>query len=398
MTSISKLEYLKKYMDGKNDKTKKRKKKVKKSRNNIKIVDNDTMFNDIKTMDSDGEFDLQEEKPLLYALDGATVLTKELEESIELRKSKWAPLSSFDKDNNSNKYNGDNLDLSPVRNRKKRHDSSDSDISPVRMRKRHDSSGSSDLSPEQQKRTKKDLDSDLSPVRRGRCKKDSDIDLSPVRKKNRHENEHRKEEIPEIMSSGKKAGLRTGAELREENERKRKQEMQQINKMDTSVSGKGAATIYRDKSGKKIDLKFEELEKRRAEEEKLKQIEEHARWGKGLAQEKNYQQKLQDDLNEVEKPLARYKDDKDLDVLLKNQDREGDPMLAFISKSKNKKTKASKPKYNGPPPAPNRFNIWPGYRYDGVDRSNGFEKKRFTAINKAKSLTTDAYKWSVEDM
>ena len=44
------------------------------------------------------------------------------------------------------------------------------------------------------------------------------------------------------------------------------------------------------------------------------------------------------------KPLARYKDDQDLDQMLKEQDREGDPMLAFLKKKESKsKAKAGIP-------------------------------------------------------
>ena len=46
-------------------------------------------------------------------------------------------------------------------------------------------------------------------------------------------------------------------------------------------------------------------------------------WGKGLVQKKQREEKLKNDLEEVDKPLARYKSDKDLEQLLKEQDREG---------------------------------------------------------------------------
>ncbi len=51
--------------------------------------------------------------------------------------------------------------------------------------------------------------------------------------------------------------------------------------MDGSVSGRGSGTIYRDKSGKKIDLKLEKIKKREMEEKKAIEDEKYLKWGKG---------------------------------------------------------------------------------------------------------------------
>ena len=51
---------------------------------------------------------------------------------------------------------------------------------------------------------------------------------------------------------------------------------------------------------------------------------------------------LQEALHEVNKPLARSRNDADLDAHLRQQDREGDPMLAFIKKKKAKTNKSGK--------------------------------------------------------
>lgn len=64
-----------------------------------------------------------------------------------------------------------------------------------------------------------------------------------------------------------------------------------------------------------------------------------------------------------------------------------------------KKTHQSRrQKYRGPPPPPNRYNIEPDYLWDGVDRSNGFEKALFDKQAAQKAIQEVAYKWSVEDM
>lgn len=45
---------------------------------------------------------------------------------------------------------------------------------------------------------------------------------------------------------------------------------------------------------------------------------------------------MQTYLHEMAKPLARYKDDEDLDRMMRDLDREGDPMAAFLKKKKTK--------------------------------------------------------------
>lgn len=56
-----------------------------------------------------------------------------------------------------------------------------------------------------------------------------------------------------------------------------------------------------------------------------------------------------------------------------------------------------RPTYVGAAPL-NRFQILPGYRWDGLDRSNGFEAKWFLKKNEQSAQSVDAYRWSTENM
>ena len=69
------------------------------------------------------------------------------------------------------------------------------------------------------------------------------------------------------------------------------------------------------------------------EEERLAKYME---WGKGLVQKKEKEEKFKDDLYEADKPLARYRNDQDLDKLLKSQERTG--LFIFITVFPRKKT------------------------------------------------------------
>ncbi|XP_071841928.1 uncharacterized protein [Apostichopus japonicus] len=338
-----------------------------------------------------------------------------------------------------NRHDSD-VDLSPARNKNKRHDSdsdlspqrsknrqdSDGDLSPLRTRKRHDSD--SDLSPRRSK-VRHDSDSDLSP-RRSKKQDMSGSDLSPERsvRKSRQSNNERKgqrkrgdrrrEESDSDLSptrnvldksgkmkktlSGHKAGLQDAKTLKKENEANRRRQDRLFEAMGDEDLGKNSATIFRDKAGKKRDLAKEKEEAKEAAAKKAKENEQFLEWGKGMAQKERQDQSVEDAVKEMAKPLARYENDRDLDAFLKEQERDGDPMLAMLRKKKTKERELAgikeKPKYRGPAPQPNRFKIPPGYRWDGVNRSNGFEKKYFARTANNKAMQEVKYKWSVEDM
>ncbi|KYO17719.1 BUD13-like protein [Alligator mississippiensis] len=306
----------------------------------------------------------------------------------------------------SNRRQRHDLDASPPR---KSAQNSDSDLSPPRRNPRpghlHRDSPPG-LAPSKRLRDKSS-DSDLSPPRRSQAsgKKHhssrSPSDLSPPLRgqdcKGSPQRERREGQRASQMLSGGKAGLVSADLLRQEQQELRRRDRSNKHLEDESQN---AETVFRDKSGRKRDLAQERLEQQKKAAEKARKDEQYAKWGKGLAQSKQQQQNVEDAIKEMQKPLARYIDDQELDQMLREQEREGDPMANFIKKRKTKesKDKKEKPRYSGPAPPLNRFNIWPGHRWDGVDRSNGFEQKRFARLASKKAVQELAYKWSVEDM
>ncbi|CAI5743763.1 unnamed protein product [Peronospora destructor] len=211
----------------------------------------------------------------------------------------------------------------------------------------------------------------------------------------------------------KKAGLFTAAEF----DRQRKiaaKENDVLRGIDVSEMGANAKTVYRDKRGRKLDILTEMVRQQEVLDGKRKREErEEYEWGTGEVQKQ--ERKSQLDLMEQMKntPFARHEDDEELERKRRGRIRAFDPLNSKIfqedpltegksktkkKSKKGKKTSKAKRKYAGPPAPPNRFNIMPGYRWDGVVRGTNWEEKIMMRQNTKTAVSEEAYKYAVADM
>ncbi|KAE8678151.1 putative ubiquitin-conjugating enzyme E2 [Hibiscus syriacus] len=282
----------------------------------------------------------------------------------------------------------------------------ETDLSPQKRRVREDT-------PSLELIVKRADGTDLSPPRKQRVRNESpspeplvnraDVDLSPPWKwRARNDTQSPKQRVKH---------------LREGTDSDMSPPLQRFQEMDPSISGRGAEPVYRDKTKGERISKEDYLKSKRKGEDKPK--EKELEWGKGLAQKGEAEARLQELELEKNKPFARTRDDPELDNMLKDRLRWGDPMAHLVKKKQPELVlkdlgDAEKMKESGfivpqdiPPhswivrkldAAPNRYGIRPGRHWNGVDRSNGFEKKMFTKLNEKRATEREAYLWSVSDM
>ncbi|KAK5242006.1 Pre-mRNA-splicing factor cwc26, partial [Exophiala xenobiotica] len=113
--------------------------------------------------------------------------------------------------------------------------------------------------------------------------------------------------------------------------------------------------------------------------------------------------------------VARGAEDQDMNEELKRAVRWDDPMAAYVAQQRAKKdgpagthsagtvaereqggkTKTKTRVYAGAAP-PNRYGIPPGWRWDGVDRANGFEKEWFQARSRKGRNAELEYQWQMD--
>ncbi|PKU82049.1 BUD13 homolog [Dendrobium catenatum] len=218
---------------------------------------------------------------------------------------------------------------------------------------------------------------------------------------------------PSFTQEAKSGGILSRKEMREETDRKRMEAKSRFAAMDPLLTGRGAEVVFRDKEGNKVSK--EELMKSKEKKKEERPLE----WGKGLAQKREAEERGKELEREKERPFARSRDDPELDKMLKERLRWGDPMAHLVKRktseliledfAENEKMKESGfvvpqsiPTHSwlkrGLDFTPNRYGIKPGRHWDGVDRSNGYEKELFKRQNEKRATETEAYLWSVSDM
>jgi pre-mRNA-splicing factor CWC26 len=208
-----------------------------------------------------------------------------------------------------------------------------------------------------------------------------------------------------MMGNGAMAGLQSAGQVTEALKRKEKAERKAMQDAGLDPTGKAQETIYRDASGRIINvaMKRAELRAKAEEEERKKQEELESR--KGDVQRREKEERMQALKDVKVQGVARHADDQTMNDELKERQRWNDPMAQLLASKKatgkttsgkSGKSKSSRPTYQGAA-EPNRYGIRPGWRWDGVDRSNGFEKKWFAARNAAKDWRDLEYAWQMDE-
>ncbi|ROT41849.1 hypothetical protein SODALDRAFT_374262 [Sodiomyces alkalinus F11] len=221
------------------------------------------------------------------------------------------------------------------------------------------------------------------------------------------------------MSDGTHAGLQSAASVAAQLRKRREAEEAEftaLRKKKTSKKNEGKEeeeeeeeTVYRDATGRRVDVAMKRAEARRMaaeqeERDRERQAKTTARGDVQAAEARARREALEEAKTMT---FARTADDEEMNREMKDRQRWNDPMAQFMDTAdsgggagdgggKSKKGKGRRPVYTGAAP-PNRYGIRPGYRWDGVDRSNGFEGERFKAINRRERNKGLDYAWQMDE-
>jgi pre-mRNA-splicing factor CWC26 len=209
------------------------------------------------------------------------------------------------------------------------------------------------------------------------------------------------------MESGARAGLQTASDTAAMLAAQHAQRQKASKAMSARPSTLESQTIYRDASGRIINVALARAEARKVADAKAakERMEREALTGDVQRREKEARREALEEAKFM--PLARTVDDEELNRELKAQRRWNDPAAEFLTTTKEPDggtragtgtgtTTTAKKVYKGAAP-PNRYGIRPGHRWDGVDRGNGFERKWFESRNKRDRNERLAYEWQMDE-
>lgn len=235
---------------------------------------------------------------------------------------------------------------------------------------------------------------------------DAEADAIVAQAARENEEAGRGDEDPSIvkMGDGTHAGLQSGAAVAAQMERAVRKERARWEKEEREGGGrvKEEETVYRDATGRRIDISMRRAEARREEEERARK-ERKEKEEMGGEKQKEGREKRREELEEARfMPVARGVEDEELNRELKGKLRWDDPAMAFLTQKEETgggggggsvvAAGPAKKLYKGAA-APNRYGIRPGHRWDGVDRGNGWEGERFRALNRTKRNKELDFAW-----
>ncbi|KAH7317721.1 Pre-mRNA-splicing factor of RES complex-domain-containing protein [Rhexocercosporidium sp. MPI-PUGE-AT-0058] len=200
------------------------------------------------------------------------------------------------------------------------------------------------------------------------------------------------------MSDGTHAGLQSAQAVAAEFEKRKREEVRAWEREQAAGKAgkrKEEETVYRDATGRRIDISMRRQEARREADAKAAKEREEIEAQKGDVQ-RAAKERRREELDEARfLTVARGVDDIEMNDELKEVERWNDPAAQFLSKKtpgKGRDGKWRKQVYTGAA-APNRYGIRPGYKWDGVDRGNGWEGERFKAQNRTARNKELDYAW-----
>mmetsp|Transcript_110957 Transcript_110957/g.214881 ORF Transcript_110957/g.214881 Transcript_110957/m.214881 type:complete len:214 (+) Transcript_110957:3-644(+) len=205
------------------------------------------------------------------------------------------------------------------------------------------------------------------------------------------------------MSSGLRAGLVVGTDLKKETAEIRQRQREALETAPAEETGKGAETVYRNRDGGRVTREeWLESKQRHKKKRPSEYPEQELEWGGGLKQRVNMEEERAELERIATQPFARYEPDEKYQEELRNKQDWHDPMKQqpgrddALEDGVERAPAVGGPKQERPRcphmPWPNRFHILPGYRWDGKVRTNGFEKKFIEANNMREYEKHEAWK------